>query len=60
MNDKTLIKVLSISLGFLLTGWMGWVSWVALEAGNKKEWMIKQQNEIKELQKLVWKNHGHE
>lgn len=60
IDHKTINKILSVVLGFMFTGWMSWVSWVALEAGNKKAWMIKQQQQIEELQKIVWKNHGHE
>ena len=46
---KLLLGVVSVCLaiiGTLTGGWMYWVSTVALEAGDKKEWMIKQQKQI--------------
>jgi len=44
----SIVGALTSILTFLLGGWMYWVSEVALEAGDKKEWMLKQQKQINE------------
>lgn len=63
-DDKSTItwKIVAGAMGTIiligLAGWMKWVSEVALEAGNKREWMVKMQAQINKNRESIILHHG--